>query len=633
MDADIHFCSPCSLIDFTALFKQEIKCFHIGTLAAIAQRKSCSFCRFVVQVIEIVWAKWKDEIWEPSLSASINVWVKTTLWAHYGESSQENGLNRRTPHFRHRPSLGTDWEPDKRQRSSYGSPRYTLCELDRVRGSGGFKYFTNHLGEDIEQILSRRRIPPMVDRDLLKTWIQECQTTHAQCMVAGETQQALLRSTGRFRVIDVETNYLVVPSQDISYTALSYVWGGILHTKTDSERVQWVESLFEPAPSMELTNLASRGPDYRLRVENLPTAIQESIKLTSLMGWRYIWIDLLCIKQNNTTDKEVLVKKMHLIYEEASFTIVAAGGHDANTPLAGLFSSRHPEPVGEIIYRNESILMAPARPKLPDLLAETVWATRGWTFQEDVLSRCCLYFTATEVFYSCRYHLQQYRLPRSDRYEGFNIGRYNEWRESYVLETRLLKTAYQDTSPWNDGWSRKGSASSCLRSRASILDPKGTTGISTLDTRIADMKVTHEIRSREPECSFDFQVQHIPTNERNQLFEDYAKFVADYSKRHLSNPGDVVEAMMGILNKFNMTSKTAANIDAHGMLGGQLEKDLLWVALKETSLRRREGFPSWSWAGWVGPVVYEITHGNVFRLRWMFQPRKLISFLFPFLVF
>ncbi|CAG7561987.1 unnamed protein product [Fusarium equiseti] len=392
-----------------------------------------------------------------------------------------------------------------------------------------------------------------------------------------DTRYALLRSTGRFRAIDVETQGLVVPSGDISYTALSYVWGGILHTKTEIERVEWVNSLFESETSIRPTT-------HRLRVENLPTTIQDATKLTSLMVWRYIWIDLLCIHQNDTADKEVLVKRMHYIYEQASFTIVAASGQDANAPLAGLFSPRDTESIGEIKLKNDSILMVPARPQLPELLAETVWATRGWTFQEDVLSRRCLYFTSTEVFYSCKEHLKEYPLTREADYDGFGIGRFNEWRESYVLETRLSRTTYQAASLWNEGWNRFGKASSCLRSRATVLN---SNVIAEECTRL----------------------------ETRASFEEYAKFVADYSQRQLSDPGDVVEAMMGIFNKFNDTP----NIKAHGMIGGLLELNLLWVPLKETSLRRREGFPSWSWAGWVGPVVYEIIEYGL--PRWVFRPK------------
>ncbi|KAJ4138775.1 hypothetical protein NW768_002648 [Fusarium equiseti] len=579
--------------NFNSLFEKDIKCFYIGTLADIARRNTCSFCRLVVQIIKSVWAKWDDKVWEPSRAANINVWVKTTLWAHYSEERDSNA------HFRYRPSLGTDWEPDDRQRTSYGSPRYTLCEVDRVGDSDGFKYFTGDIDQDVEQVLTRRKIPALIDQALLKSWIQECQSNHALCAITGGTKQALLRDTGRFRVVDVEAGCLVVPSRDISYTALSYVWGGILHTKTEAERVKWVDSLFESKPSTSSTN------DY-LRVENLPTTIQDAIKLTSLMGWKYIWIDLLCIHQNDTTDKEVLVKEMHLIYEQASFTIFAASGEDANAPLAGLFNPRDTESIGQITLVNESIFMAPARPQLPDLLGDTAWATRGWTFQEDVLSRCCLYFTSTEVFYSCQEHLKEYPLAREAEYNGFGIGRFNEWRESYVLETRLSKTAYQDISPWNEGWRRLGKGASCLRSRATVLGTNDSAEDGTqLETRAMGLRY-----------SFNFQAQHIPENERFTLFEEYARFVADYSRRELSNPGDVVEAMMGIFNKFTDTP----NIKAHGMIGDQLELNLLWVARKETSLRRRQGLPSWSWAGWIGPVVYEFTgHG---QSRWVFSPRK-----------
>lgn len=372
-----HFCSSCSLIDFPALFTEDRKCFRVGTLAAIATRKDCPFCRFVTQIVEITWAKWKDEVWGLTTSTSITIWVKTTLWAHYGRGSKGDDCapreHRSPAYFRYRPSLGSDWTPYARQRSSYGSPRYTLCELDCVKHAEDFKYFTNDISQDIRQVLTRRKVSPLVDRELLKTWIQECQTNHKHCMATQDNQQAQLRSTGRFRVIDVENMCLFVPSEDISYIAVSYVWGGILQNKTNSERVEWIDSLFYRAAANGSTKPKIPELHKRIRFQKLPLTIQDSISLVKLLGWRYLWIDLLCIRQNDAEDKKVLVNKMHLIFEEASFTIVAAGGQDANTPLAGLFSPRSPEPTGELILRMDSITISPARPALPDLLARTTW--------------------------------------------------------------------------------------------------------------------------------------------------------------------------------------------------------------------------------------------------------------------
>ncbi|SPJ88048.1 uncharacterized protein FTOL_12517 [Fusarium torulosum] len=549
------------------------------------------------------------------MSNSITVWVKTTLWAHYGDRSNEDHYapmgRGNLAYFRYRPSLGTDWTPDTRQRSSYGSPRYTLCELDGVKHAEDFKYFTTDFDQDIRQVLSRRRIPPLVDRELLKTWIQECQTNHKHCMAAQNNQQVQLRSTGRFRVIDVETMCLFVPSEDISYIAVSYVWGGILHSKTNSEPVEWIDGLFYRATPKGSTQPTSPELHNRLHFQKLPLTIQDSIRLVKLLGWRYLWIDLLCIRQNDAADKQALVNKMHLIYEEASFTIVAAGGQDANKPLAGLFSPRSPEPVAELVLRNESITIASARPALPDLLAQTTWAKRGWTFQEDVLSRCCLYFTETEVFYSCRHHLLEYHLP-CDQYTGFGYGRFSEWRESLFLETRIFKTAYQDASRWNDGWTRFGNSSGSLRSKASVLGSHGVAGYcAELDYESAVWDPEEIFLRKAPGGHDRIPVQRIPANKAKQLFEEYASFVTEYSKRDLSYSSDAVAAMMGILTKFNDSSAKPVTIEAHGILSDQLEKGLLWMPLNDTSLQRRNGFPSWSWAGWSGSVAYEIAHDQM----------------------
>jgi hypothetical protein len=119
-------------------------------------------------------------------------------------------------------------------------------------------------------------------------------------------------------------------------------------------------------------------------------------------------------------------------------------------------------------------------------------------------------------------------------------------------------------------------------------------------------------------------VQRIPENKAKKLFDEYISFITQYSKRELSYSNDAVTAMMGILNKFNDSSAEPVNIEAHGILSNQLEKGLLWVPLDDTSLQRRNGFPSWSWAGWSGSVAYEIVH-VLCHSGWVFRPRKLTN--------
>jgi len=54
------------------------------------------------------------------------------------------------------------------------------------------------------------------------------------------------------------------------------------------------------------------------------------------MGERYLWVDALCIIQDDSMDKEWQIARMGSIYSSAVFTIVAACGVDADAGLPGV---------------------------------------------------------------------------------------------------------------------------------------------------------------------------------------------------------------------------------------------------------------------------------------------------------
>lgn len=281
----------------------------------------------------------------------------------------------------------------------------------------------------------------MVDVSLIRRWLEECQGEHDHGIGRAELQ-AQLRATGRFRVIDVMESCLVDPHDTIDYIALSYVWGDALRERQAAYPSSWWMNLFEGVESDQLTK-----HQRRLRFENLPATIQDACELVKSIGWKYLWVDLLCICQDSPTEKESLVKQMHLLYEGASLTLVAAGGKSANCRLHGLHrNTRSPERVSVIPTEHGEIRLVMAKPALSDILSSTDWITRGWTFQEDILSSCCLYFTSNEIFYSCQFHLTQYDLRGVGDCKGFKCSRFSEWREGYVLETKYTKTASQSIS-------------------------------------------------------------------------------------------------------------------------------------------------------------------------------------------
>lgn len=121
--------------------------------------------------------------------------------------------------------------------------------------------------------------------------------------------------------------------------------------------------------------------------------------MCALLGERYLWVDSLCIMQD-TPDKHTQIQQMDLIYQGAVFCIVAAAGRDANAGLPGVSAPR--------AIRQRIINIGPARlanklPSLSESIASTFWQSRGWCFQEDLLSVRKLVFTADQTYFSCEH--------------------------------------------------------------------------------------------------------------------------------------------------------------------------------------------------------------------------------------
>jgi hypothetical protein len=88
------------------------------------------------------------------------------------------------------------------------------------------------------------------------------------------------------------------------YLALSYCWGGQQKLITTS------------------TSILSTMVGFPL--ESAPKTIQDAIKLTRLLGFKYLWIDALCIIQDSQTDKVAETNTMGSIYKNAAIIIAVA---------------------------------------------------------------------------------------------------------------------------------------------------------------------------------------------------------------------------------------------------------------------------------------------------------------------
>lgn len=141
--------------------------------------------------------------------------------------------------------------------------------------------------------------------------------------------------------------------------------------------------------------LSSEGTLESIR-SKLPRTINDVIDFVKAMGERYLWIDGLCLVQDDHEDITLGIQMMNSIYHGAYCTIVAASGDDAN---AGLNPGQdRTQPVEKIAPGlNMTIIHS-----IDWHFNRSKYKTRGWTLQELVLSRRTIIFIDRKVHFRCR---------------------------------------------------------------------------------------------------------------------------------------------------------------------------------------------------------------------------------------
>ncbi|PVH81145.1 HET-domain-containing protein, partial [Cadophora sp. DSE1049] len=180
-----------------------------------------------------------------------------------------------------------------------------------------------------------------------------------------------------FRLIDCSKRAVVEAPPESPYVALSYVWGASKH---DSPSV----------PDAEL--------QWPSALEKLPRTIDDCIQATLSFGIRYLWIDRYCINQADPEAKMNQVSRMDMIYANATLTIIAAAGNGPDFGLPGVNKTKRSS---QPSLRIGDITLASTLPSPRSSLQGSTWASRGWTYQEGLLSKRRLIFTHQQTYFEC----------------------------------------------------------------------------------------------------------------------------------------------------------------------------------------------------------------------------------------
>ena len=160
---------------------------------------------------------------------------------------------------------------------------------------------------------------------MIRRWLDLCLHEHGDTCLSpsGET-------VTRIRLVDIHKDAIIEFSSSNGaeippYLALSCVWGS---TKAE------VGLTSDRAPNA--------AKDGYLKTLHLPPAVADLTNLAARLGERFVWVDLLCIIQDDEADKKLYIPQMGAIYSSALVTVVASGMNGAQDGLPGVRPDARP---------------------------------------------------------------------------------------------------------------------------------------------------------------------------------------------------------------------------------------------------------------------------------------------------
>ncbi|KAF2136999.1 uncharacterized protein K452DRAFT_200428, partial [Aplosporella prunicola CBS 121167] len=219
---------------------------------------------------------------------------------------------------------------------------------------------------------------------LARHWLDRCCREHDKCVTDTNTLPTRL-----VRLSPSCENYISLCITDeeeekpTGYTALSHCWGGAEDTLQLTTKS--LSQLLEGVPCAEL-----------------PKNFQDAVTITKWLGLKYIWIDSLCIIQDSKEDWAKEVTTMASVYKNATCTIVTATSPDSHHSC---FAER------DLLRSLPCKVPVPGGMQWPtaDACKRELYAmrhsrlqTRGWIYQELVLSPRKLVFTESGIIWTCK---------------------------------------------------------------------------------------------------------------------------------------------------------------------------------------------------------------------------------------
>ncbi|KAG9229836.1 heterokaryon incompatibility protein-domain-containing protein [Amylocarpus encephaloides] len=389
-------------------------------------------------------------------------------------------------------------------------------------------------------------------------WITRCRTDHEACTAteveANNLPRRLLdlkqREGAAVALVETQDDAHCHVGQDrglsVQYATLSHCWGKAHVIQTTKENLA----------------LRMQGIEWA----HLPKTFQDAITIVRALDIRFLWIDSLCIVQDDVQDWKEESVRMAIIYSNGYINIAATGASDSRGGCLSPRSLKHviptcdvrsfainvpKDPQESIIFVRPSLERTHQRYSsrrrseldLPD--SQTVpLLSRAWVFQERHLAPRTLHFHPSEMIMECK---------------------------------------------------------SSLCCECSGLD-----------------NVVARVRNPTP---------NVESTDRADLFTAWFDVVEEYSKLRLTRQSDRLPALTGVASVFQR--KIGCGYLA-GIWKDDIARSILWDVTRyecirsERSVRRHVSAPTWSWASLTldnegSGIMFPAGHDDTFRVDDQFR--------------
>ncbi|KAM0412936.1 hypothetical protein ACHAPD_007991 [Fusarium lateritium] len=391
---------------------------------------------------------------------------------------------------------------------------------------------------------------------LSKTWLKRCRESHIDCRRLHDLTDPILPT----RVLDVTGGTLHNPEIKLietsrvkrgTYCALSYCWGKSRCITTTK------------------ANLANHK--HVIPLTTLPKTIRDAVLATRGLEIDYLWVDSLCIVQDDTDDWAFEAARMGDVYANAMLTISTLSGTDCDDGLFTPHSLRQqyvlpfPIPPTEGLAPDARWLVPAIQPPVKEtrygvleLPLRGPIHSRGWTFQEQMLSTRILWFNHGHVQWEC---LSKFAVDSSPDSMGHYEHPGRDSDEPY--RSRRMKEHLQ-----------------------------------------RPFKVNVTLSQSEQQDHGTEKGKSWAEEDRLAAYAEWETLVADYTTRNLTKESDRIPAILGLANV--MGPMFQCDFFMGIWKGEHFLRSLLWrVQTVSTcaSLQSSNSYPSWTWASKPGCAI------------------------------